>query len=316
MRLRLMIGGAKSYIPLPWSYRGTGGTTSAEYCYAVWLRHLVLVHQSGLSTNPPTLVELGPGDSIGVGLMALLTGTQNYRALDVLPHANADRNLAILESLVPMLRSRAPIPDHEAVPHLYPRLEDYAFPGEVLTEARLRHGLSDENVADVRRATESLGEPPAPGQRAQYICPWTDLSVVEPGTADMIFSHAVFQEIDDLPAAFRAMHLWLKPGGVMSHHADFTSYFTSADKTTPWNEHWTYPAWQWRLIRGRRPCYINGQPLSTYLRLFEQFGFTVLKVTPMIGHGGVTRAQLAKRYGHVTDKDLATQAAHIVAVKR
>jgi hypothetical protein len=128
----------------------------------------------------------------------------------------------------------------------------------------------------------------------------------------MVLSHGVLQDMDDLPSAFRAMHLWLKPGGVMSHHADFTS----ADKTTAWNEHWTYPAWQWRLIRGRRPYSINGQPLSTYLRLFDQFGFTVLKVTPMAGCGGVTRAQLAKRYAHVTDEDLKTQAAHIVAVKR
>ena len=312
MRLRLMIGGAKSFSPLPWNYRGTGGTTSVEYCYAVWLRHMVLVHQCGLSTNPQTLVELGPGDSIGVGLMALLTGTQRYRALDVVPHADADCNLAILDSLVPLLRSRAPIPDHEAIAELYPRLEDYAFPGAVLTEERLRHGLSDDNVTSVRRATESLRSGAPPNPRAQYICPWTDLSAGEPGTADMVLSHGVLQDMDDLPAAFRAMHSWLKPDGVMSHHADFTS----ADKTTAWNEHWTYPAWQWRLIRGRRPYYINGQPLSTYLRLFEQFGFTVLKVTPMVGRGGVTRSQLAKRYGHVTDEDLRTQAAHIVAVKR
>jgi hypothetical protein len=307
-----MIGGAKSYIPLPWNYRGTGGTISAEYCYAVWLRHLVLVHRCGLSTNPRTLVELGPGDSIGVGLMALLTGTHTYRALDVLPHADADRNLEILDSLVPLLRSRAPIPGDDRLPNLYPRLDDYAFPGAVISEERLRHGLSDDNVAAVRRATESLRNPLARDQRVQYICPWTDLSAVEPGAADMVFSHCVLEEIDDLPAAFRAMHRWLKPGGVMSHHADFTS----ADKSTAWNEHWTYPEWQWRLIRGRRPCYINRQPLSTYLRLFEQFGFTVLKVTPMAGQGGVTRAQLIKGYADVTDEDLTTQAAHFVAVKR
>ena len=312
MRLRMMAGGAKSFFPLPWNYRGTGGTISAEYCYAVWLRHMVLVHQCGLSTNPQTLVELGPGDSIGVGLMALLTGTQSYRALDVVPHVDVDRNLAILESLVHLLRSRTRVPDQEIMPQLYPRLEDYSFPSEVLTEGRLRHGLSDENVAAVRRAAESLREPAVPDQRVQYICPWTNLSIVDPRTTDMIFTHGVLQDIDDLPAAFRAMHLWLKPSGVMSHHADFSS----ADKTTPWNEHWTYPEWQWRLIRGRRPYYINGQPLSTYLRLFEQFGFTVQKVTPTVGHGGVTRAQLAKRYRHVTDEDLVTQAAHIVAVKR
>ena len=60
MRLRLMIDGAKSFIPLPWNYRGGRGTTSAGYCYAVWLRHMLLVHQCGLSANPQTGAQM-PG---------------------------------------------------------------------------------------------------------------------------------------------------------------------------------------------------------------------------------------------------------------
>jgi len=36
----------------------------------------------------------------------------------------------------------------------------------------------------------------------------------------------------------------------------------------------------------------------------------------MTSNGGVRGARLAKRYAHVTDEDLTTQAAHIGAVKR
>lgn len=53
-------------------HRGTGGTCSARYCYAVWLRHLVLAAEHGLLDRPPRrVVEIGPGDSLGTGIAAI-----------------------------------------------------------------------------------------------------------------------------------------------------------------------------------------------------------------------------------------------------
>src|SRR5262245_33287553 len=61
---------------------GTGGTDNARYCYAVWLRHIVALAEVGLPTQPDLVIELGPGDTVGVGIMALLTGSHEYVALD------------------------------------------------------------------------------------------------------------------------------------------------------------------------------------------------------------------------------------------
>ena len=52
----------------------TGGTVSARYCYGVWLRHMKMAREAGLDTNPRVVAELGPGDSLGIGLAALLAG--------------------------------------------------------------------------------------------------------------------------------------------------------------------------------------------------------------------------------------------------
>src|SRR5690242_6794043 len=73
--------------------RGGGGTRSPRYCYSIWLRHLAMAREHGLSTAPATVAELGPGDSVGVGLAALLTGSERYWALDVLSYTNSERNL-------------------------------------------------------------------------------------------------------------------------------------------------------------------------------------------------------------------------------
>src|SRR5476651_1324393 len=79
---------------------GTGGSDSARYCYSVWMRHLVSAREKGLNTNPEAVAELGPGDSLGICLAALLSGSARCFAFDVVAHANPVRNLAIFDGLV------------------------------------------------------------------------------------------------------------------------------------------------------------------------------------------------------------------------
>ena len=91
--------------------RTTGGTVSARYCYSVWLRHLCMLHWHGMPTTFQTVVELGPGDSLGTGLAAILCGADRYIALDAVRYANSVRSLQNLEALIALLRNRSPIPD-------------------------------------------------------------------------------------------------------------------------------------------------------------------------------------------------------------
>ena len=71
-----LVVGMATYIPglRILTGRRTGGTVSARYCYSVWLRHLSMLYQSALPTTFKTTAELGPGDSLGIGLAALLSG--------------------------------------------------------------------------------------------------------------------------------------------------------------------------------------------------------------------------------------------------
>ena len=79
LNFRQLTYGILSFFPfVPESiYRGTGGTGSARYCYSIWLRHLLLAHAGGMRGLPSTLAELGPGDSVGVGLAALISGVRS-----------------------------------------------------------------------------------------------------------------------------------------------------------------------------------------------------------------------------------------------
>jgi len=63
-------------------------------CYEVWLKHPTLLWENQLQAIPNTVAELGPGDSLGVGLAALLSGASKFYVLDVVLFANQTRNPA------------------------------------------------------------------------------------------------------------------------------------------------------------------------------------------------------------------------------
>ena len=78
------------------STRGAGVAPRQEapsplgYCYAVWLRHLIVLDRYGFSGKDAAIGELGPGDSIGTGIAALLSGARRYVGLDAVPYAKGD----------------------------------------------------------------------------------------------------------------------------------------------------------------------------------------------------------------------------------
>src|SRR5215468_386190 len=64
----------------------TGGTNSPQYCYEIWHRNSKMLREMGFNPAGVTMVELGPGDTIGVGLTALLYGVRLYTGLDAVPY--------------------------------------------------------------------------------------------------------------------------------------------------------------------------------------------------------------------------------------
>src|SRR5438045_9241889 len=127
MLVKAWLRGPLSYVPgfdsVFGRRRGGGGTASARYCYSIWLRHLVMAHDGGLATIPRTVAELGPGDSVGVGMAALLSGSERYWALDVVSYANPVRTLEIFDALVDLFTSRVSIPDDDELADVQPALD-------------------------------------------------------------------------------------------------------------------------------------------------------------------------------------------------
>jgi hypothetical protein len=288
---------------------GTGGTVSARYCYSVWLRHLAMADQNGLNTDPKAVAELGPGDSLGIGLAALVSGCDRYFAFDIVEYADLERNARILDEIVELFRSRAPIPDRGEFPEVKPYLDDYAFPAKVLDKARLERALEASRTERIRR---SLADVQSRESLIHYRVPWHDAGVLEKESVDMVYSQAVLEHVDDLEGAYAAMHSWLRPGGYMSHQIDFRCHGTARG----WNGHWLYPAPVWRVMRGRRAYLLNRAPHSTHIALMAANGFEVVCDKTIKNTSGYKSHELARRFRHLSEDDLTTSGAFIQAVKR
>lgn len=299
--------GAATYIPgvLRFACGRSYGSDSPRYCYSVWLRHLETLADCGIDTNFDTVAELGPGDSLGIGLAAILTGASRYYAFDAVPHARTSSNLEALDALVGLFARSEPLPGTNEFPEVSPAVTSLEFPHALLDE-RVKRGTSPERVAAVRSAI--AGEDGAIAIR--YAAPWHDSALVQSESVDLAFSQAVLEHVDDVDGTYRALYRWLKPGGIMSHAIDFKCHGLTRD----WFGHWTVPAWQWKLVRGRRPYLINRLPASAHVERMRSAGFEILRQAPLYGEPA-PRASLAAEFRGLTDDDLRTSALFVVARK-
>ena len=314
MKIRTLLGGFASYIPGLYKLfsRGTGGTISAQYCYSVWLIHLVMAYKNGLSTQLDTIAELGPGDSIGIGLAALISGVNRYYAFDVVDYTSNKRNIEIFDELVDLFKKREKIPNENEFPRVKPCLDHYAFPNHILTHERLNEALKQDRIESIRNALLNLGSRGENNTEISFFVPWYDTKIIKEKSIDMIYSQAVMEHVDDLAYTYKALYRWLKPGGFMSHVIDFECHRTAKE----WNGHWAYSDFVWRLIKGKRPYLLNREPHSAHINLMQKFGFEVICDVKTKDTSGVERKSLAPRFKNMSDDDLITSSAFIQVVKK
>ena len=278
--------GILTHVPLLLEWRARRarslGTDSAEYCYRVWVRHLCSLSEHGFSVHGAHVGELGPGDSIGTGLAALLSGGGRYTGLDAIRYGAAIDLEKMLDEIADMLMSRQPTP----------RIS--RFPDEAIDWERFAANRDDLR-AGIRAGINNC-------ERLRYQTPWTSPDVVERESLDLVFSEGVLQCIDDLDSTYQAMFYWLRPGGFASH-----SIGLNATHLLPhWNGHWAFSDREWRVVRGRRPFLLNRLPASAHIRCAAGAGFEVLVVDRAYYPGGLGTASLAPRFRAMDQEDLRT----------
>jgi hypothetical protein len=193
-------------------------------------------------------------------------------------------------------------------------VEDYSFPLDAFRERGLRAIDDQARISALRDDLTEIANGRPGGDVLRYIVPWNDSSIPA-NSADLIFSHAVLQEIphgsrrSDLRDAFGTIASWLKPGGVATHQVDLSMYGLE-----PWNIHWTWSWLFWKVVRGRRENFVNREPLSTYLTLAAESGLSIVAVEREDAEG-VPCHSLASRFKRLDGRDRSSKSAFLILRK-
>lgn len=292
--------------------RRIADTSDSRYCYSVWLRHLVLANQYGVAAGVPNAVaELGPGDSLGTGLAALLSGAKTYYAFDVVNRTANERNIKIFEELITLFKDRENIPDSKEFPTIKTKLDSYKFPSEVLSDEIMDAALKNERIDHIKTDLIKSDNNDTRLSSIRFVVPWNDKRIILESSIDMIFSMSVLEHIDDIPATYQTAYRWLKKHGFMSHEIDYKCH----GHHPKWNGHWTYSDLIWRIIRGNRHYLINREPHSTHIRVLRNNNFQVIADLTKHDYSGIRRNELSGRFKNLSNHDLCTCNTFLLSVK-
>jgi SAM-dependent methyltransferase len=263
-----------------------------------------MLDQCGFKINGTQVGELGPGNSIGLGLAALISGAASYVGLDIM-HFSTNVDLEkMFEELYQMYRKKVPIPNDVEFPSVRPRIDSYEFPSHLIDWTAFP-SATEKIRLQVRKGLKS-------GSVLNHRVPWTSQRDIDEVSLDLIFSQAVLEHVDRLEETYRAMFAWLKPGGYASHVIDFRAH----GRSPFWNGHWAYSDWQWYLVRGRREYLLNREPLSTHLALVEKVGFEVVLIKREVDGTGLGSKCLSPRFRGLDYEDIRTCGALLLLRKR
>lgn len=312
MNIRSVVKGAMTFVPgmerlLPKPIAGNNPPSS--YFYGVWLKHVAFLAENGLYGPPRTVAELGPGDTLGLGIAALLSGADRYYGLDIIAHTTREANLKVLDELVPFFQKRAARPT-KGFPDFDHMLDERLFPGRIITDEALASALRPERIEHIRRALASPAGK-SEGITLGYKVPWSDATVVEENSVDLIVSQAVLEHVADIDETYHALYRWLKPGGVMSHQIDFRSHNLAKE----WNGHRAIPEPIWKVMMGNRTYFINRQPWSEHCRAISNCGFEIVCALKLDRADGIPRARHAKKWRELSEEDIACAEVFVQARK-
>jgi hypothetical protein len=308
-----VLKGLATYIPglyTVMSRRKTSSSGDAAYYYDLWIKHLTLLWASGMRAMPKSVAEFGPGQSLGLGIAALLSGVAHYYALDVVLYESPDKSLAMLDAMVAMFHRRAGL-SRIHTPSFDQHLDANRFPSHILTDERLAESLAPERIALIRAALMQRIDKDS-DVSVQYIAPWNDNKAVTHNSIDVIVSHTVMEYVSDLEDMYHTCAQWLCDDGWMSHQIDLTSH----DITQAWNGNWAYSNSLWKMAAGKRPYFLNRQPCSQHINAINQTGFDIRCAIQNQRTDGLARHQLSKTWQGLSDDDVQCAGLFVQAQKR
>lgn len=229
----------------PRTFHVTNYKRAVEYDIAVvrsWRHYLNMYLGAAMNLKGRTILELGPGADLGIGLILTMLGARKYNALDVHDLVNSVP-MALYEELFKLIGD-----DHEAV----------------LGIDALRQQL------DLRQKKLD--------SKINYVCDRNfDLRRFKNEQIDLVFSQAAFEHFDDIPETFSQLSEIVVPGGTLIAEIDLSTHTRWIRDRDPLNIY-RYPEFYYDFFKFRGTP--NRLRPYQYKALLEEYGWRDVRIIP------------------------------------
>jgi hypothetical protein len=241
--------------------KSTHSGSSAEFCYALWLSLLVFFKENGVKPELKRIGEIGNGGSFGVGFCAILSGSEEYYALDIEEIFDKDQNLKLLDDIVLLFKKRTAIPNKFNVLNI--KINKYEYPEDLINPLFLQKEIISEIRNDILNGFKG-------SNRIRIIMNW---HISNSLNLDFVFSRAVMEHVFDPNVVYGGIYSQLNQNAYMFHDIELHSHGI----TKKIDGHYHIPTFVWRIIFGKRTYMLNRWDLEKHLVFIVEAGFKVLK---------------------------------------
>jgi len=215
------------------------------------------------------MLEYGPGDVPGVAMLMVAHGANQVLCVDRFPLIRmSPKNVQIVKLML------------ERLP---PVLRERA-------EACFRQAAQPQSGFDSRFI--------------DYLVRPSGLSGLE-NEVDLVFSRAVLEHVNDLPATFRDIYAALKPGGMAIHLVDLKSHGLHRENPL---DFLCWSTWLWSLMYSEKGV-PNRLRVNAYRDAVAQSGLEILLLKPTLlaspGEVLAIRSELATPFKDLSEEDLS-----------
>ena len=190
-----------------------------------------------LDVSGREVLELGPGRSLGMGLIFLAAGARRVVAVDRYRHLFWDDL------------------DCNHLRGVLDRLEEERWP----YAQRARSAVRTITTGHVEFDPDALVYRQADGAALP----------LESDAVDLCYSNAVLEHVHEPAVVVRELARVIRPGGDSIHEIDFRDHFDQGDRLRLL----TFPEWEWQARTRFRPGYTNRWRRADFLRAFAAAGF-------------------------------------------
>jgi len=281
MYTKKLIRGIISYIPVLKSIIpliGTGGSNDAEYCLRIYSKHKDILITNGCVFPFGKIGEIGPGDSVGIGLCALVDGAVSYYGLDAIAHTNIHTNLQIFQELIDIYE---------------------------IENIDIDDKIKEELLWDIQNMNMLKS-------KIKYYAPWWNKDNIVNDSLDVIISTAVMEHVLPLKETYKRIFEWIKPGGFCSHIIDYGAH----EFSDYWYDHWYYSDFLWKILMHGRKYPISRMSHSYHMDCIEKAGFSIQTIIPSYQSNTADKDKISKTIlNYFNDTDLRIKSAIVVAKK-